>query len=242
LAQFIRVIDFEKLQHYHDRNPPWIKLHRSLLADWRILELSEGDRWHLLGLYLLASETDNLIPYRPSWIKQRLSLTRPISLKTLTAMGYIELVEQDASGLKPAIDVLADDEQGNSPRALARVEESRVEESRVENIYIAHGEFGNCKLLAEEHAKLTAKLNGNLNSYIARFDRWIEEAKNPKTGLPPPKLRNRKAYLSILNWWERDGGGNGNGTNGKREGTGQTSGANLFGGGAFTKPYTPRER
>jgi hypothetical protein len=42
--------------------------------------------------------------------------------------------------------------------------------------------------------------------------------------------------------FEKRNGGNGNGTNGKRERTGQASGANLFGGGEFTKPYIPRER
>ncbi len=204
VPQFIQVVDFDKFQHYRDRTPPWIKLHRSILDDWRLLELPEADRWQLLGLYLLASECDNLIPYRPAWIKQRLSLTRPIALKTLIALKYVRLLEHDASGTEVESTLLAEPETSASPRARA---ESRVEKSREEeSIYISHGEFGNCRLLAEEHEKLTLKLNGNLESYIQRFDRWIEEMKDPKTGLIPVKFRNRKAYLSILNWFERDGG------------------------------------
>ncbi len=30
--KFIRVVNLERFQHYKDRNPPWIKLHRELLS------------------------------------------------------------------------------------------------------------------------------------------------------------------------------------------------------------------
>ncbi len=202
--QFIRVIDFEKFQHYRDRKPPWIKLYRDLLSDDRLFELSEADRYQLVALFLLASQHDNRIPFKDGWLRKELGINRPISLQKLVDAGWITLLEQDASGMLHASDVLANPEQAAIPRARA---ESREEKSREEkSIYMPYGEFGNCKLSAEEHGKLVAKLNGNLDSYIQRFDRWIEEAKNPNTGQIPLKLRNRKAYLSILNWFERDGG------------------------------------
>lgn len=58
------------------------------------------------------------------------------------------------------------------------------------------GEFGHVELTAIQHAKLKARLNGDLKSYIDRFDRWVEEQ--------PKKTKGRQAYLSILNWFDRD--------------------------------------
>lgn len=120
--QFIRVIDFEKLQHYRDRKPPWIKLYRDLLSDDRLFELSEADRYQLIGLFLLASHHDNKIPNKSGWLRKELGVNRAISLQNLIDNGWIELVEQDASGLLHASDVLAEAERVATPRALAREE------------------------------------------------------------------------------------------------------------------------
>ncbi len=62
---------------------------------------------------------------------------------------------------------------------------------------IAFGEFGHVRLSPDEHEKLKAKLNGNLDRMIGRLDRWGEEE--------PAKFRKKKShYATILNWSERD--------------------------------------
>ncbi len=193
MAQFISVNRFEKFQHYRDRKPPWIKLYRDLLSDDRLFDLSEGDRWHLVGLFILASQHDNLIPYKPAWIKKELSLTRPISLKVLIDTGWVSLVERDASGLLAASELLA----GRKQEPIVEVE-TEGEKSREEaETYSAHGEFGHCRLTAAEQAKLEFKIGARLAHYVNRFDRFLEE--NPK------ERKTRKAYLTILNWFDRDG-------------------------------------
>lgn len=64
------------------------------------------------------------------------------------------------------------------------------------------GEFGRAKLTVEQHAKLTAKLNGNLDAYIERFDRWVNEA--PRAKANGVRREERHAYESILAWFDRD--------------------------------------
>jgi hypothetical protein len=206
--QFIRIKDFEKLQHYRDRKPPWIKLYRDLLADDRLFDLSEADRFQLVALFILASQHDNMIPNKPAWLRSELRINRSIQLQRLIDTGWVELVEQDASGMLAASDVLAE------RKHLPIVETEKRRDREETETYIAHGEFGLCLLTVEQYGKLQTKLGIRVTAYIDRFDRWLEE--NPKL------QKTRKAYPSILNWADRDeqhnsGKGNGNGNGKYRE-------------------------
>lgn len=58
------------------------------------------------------------------------------------------------------------------------------------------GEFSRVLLTSEEHAKLTAKLNGNLDNFISQLDRYSQT--NPK------KFHAYKShYAVILDWFDR---------------------------------------
>ena len=46
-----------KFQHYKDRNPPWIKLHRDLLNDKEFMRLPLASKGLAPVLWLLASES-----------------------------------------------------------------------------------------------------------------------------------------------------------------------------------------
>lgn len=62
-----------------------------------------------------------------------------------------------------------------------------------------YGEFGQAELTDVQYGKLEDTLGSeNLKAYIRRFDRWKEQNKTVK------KYRNRTAYLTIQDWWERD--------------------------------------
>jgi hypothetical protein len=95
---FLRVIDFEKLQHYRDRKPPWIKLYRDLWSDPRFFDLNETERYFLISFYIVASQTDNRIPENPAWLKKEMATTKPIPIARLIEAGWIERVEQSAGG------------------------------------------------------------------------------------------------------------------------------------------------
>ncbi len=223
MEQFITIRNFEKFQHYHDRKPPWIKLYRDILSDDRLFELTEAERWQLIGLFILASQNDNLIPYKPAWLKKELALSKPISLQKLIDTGWVILLEQDASKMLAASNALAEGYQVASKmlesRAPARyvsvssflsekkkegegIGESEGAVVQPASNTLALGEFKRVILTPEQHAKLLAVLNGNLETYVARFDRWVNEA--PKAKANGVRREDRHAYESIMNWYERD--------------------------------------
>jgi len=74
--------------------------------------------------------------------------------------------------------------------------------SKLEPKLESFGEFSRAKLTQRDREALDEKLGAMAASYIARFDRWVEEAPDGKqSGV---KRKDRKAYPSILNWYDRD--------------------------------------
>lgn len=51
-----------KYQHYRDRHPPWIKLHRTFLTDPAVQSLSDQDQFCLIKLWLAASDNEGRVP------------------------------------------------------------------------------------------------------------------------------------------------------------------------------------
>jgi hypothetical protein len=92
--------------------------------------------------------------------------------------------------------------QGPTPSSSSSSSDKRERENLPPNDLIGFGEFGMAKLTPEQHAKLLTRLNGNLETYIARFDRWVHEA--PSAKVNGVKRSDRHAYESILSWFEKD--------------------------------------
>jgi hypothetical protein len=100
---FFSVKNFEKFQHYKDRAPPWIKLYNELLDDYEFGLLPDASKMHLIAIWLLASRSENKIPFDPAWVARRINATEKVNLRLLEERGFILLdqplqgVEQDAS-------------------------------------------------------------------------------------------------------------------------------------------------
>jgi len=99
MAGYIRVKNFERFQHYRDRNPPWIKLYNELLDDYAFACLQDASKAHLVQIWLLASRYDNRIPHDAEWIARKINATTPVDLASLVSAGFIEIygMEQVAS-------------------------------------------------------------------------------------------------------------------------------------------------
>ncbi len=97
------VKNFEKFQHYKDRSPPWIKLYNELLDDYEFGLLQDASKFHLVAIWLLASRSENKIPYDPAWVARRINASGTVNLDALAAGGFIVVdqplrgAEQDAS-------------------------------------------------------------------------------------------------------------------------------------------------
>jgi hypothetical protein len=100
------VKNFEKFQHYKDRSPPWIKLYNELLDDYEFGLLPDASKMHLVAIWLLASRSENKIPYDPAWVAKRINATEKVNLRLLEERGFIvadqevQSPEQDASTLQ----------------------------------------------------------------------------------------------------------------------------------------------
>jgi hypothetical protein len=83
------VKNFDRFQHYKDRSPPWIKLYNELLDDYAFSALPDASKFHLVAIWLLASRTDNRIPYDPVWVAARISARNRVDLDGLAQAGFI---------------------------------------------------------------------------------------------------------------------------------------------------------
>ena len=92
----ISVIGWEEFQHYKDRDPLWIKLHRSLLDNYEWGQLCDITKAHLVGIWLLAARFDNKVPADPVWIGRRIGAHEPVDLQELIDAGFI--TTEDLSG------------------------------------------------------------------------------------------------------------------------------------------------
>ena len=100
----IEIKDWNSLQHYKDRNPIWVKLHRSLLNDYHWQRLPIASKALAPMLWLVASEHENgTITDTVDAIAWRTGFDTDVfseALKPLIDKGFISLLSgcyQDAS-------------------------------------------------------------------------------------------------------------------------------------------------
>lgn len=97
--KYLSIKDLAKHQHYKDRNPPWIKLHRSVLSSYSVRCLQDASKAHLMLLWLLASGMDNRIPYDLAFITEMIGATTPVDIEELVLQGFIEVSQDDGKPL-----------------------------------------------------------------------------------------------------------------------------------------------
>lgn len=88
------VKNFERFQHYRDRSPPWIKLYNELLDDYEFGLLPDASKMHIIAIWLLASRSENKIPYDAAWVSRRINANSKVDLDLLAANGFI-VVDQE---------------------------------------------------------------------------------------------------------------------------------------------------
>jgi hypothetical protein len=105
------VKNFERFQHYKDRAPPWIKLYNELLDDYEFGRLPDASKMHLIAIWLLASRSDNKIPYDSAWVGRRINANTKVDLTLLACAGFIVVDQQLHNTEQVASEVLADCKQ-----------------------------------------------------------------------------------------------------------------------------------
>lgn len=88
-VDYIHIVNWRKFQHYRKRKPPWIKLYVDVLDDFEYYSLPDNQKLILIHLWLLASKTDNNIPYNHNWIKATMKLNIAIEIEPLIQAGFV---------------------------------------------------------------------------------------------------------------------------------------------------------
>ncbi len=91
--KFIRIVNWGRFQHYKNRNPPWIKLHRELLTSRTWATSDDATRVLAIALMMLAAASDNKIPADLAYIRRVAYLNQDPDLSTLLATEFIEIVD-----------------------------------------------------------------------------------------------------------------------------------------------------
>jgi len=119
MSGFFGVRNWEEFQHYKDRDPSWIKLYNRLLDDYAFGLLPDSRKWHLIGIFLLASRHNNRVPRDPSWVSRKIGAQVPVDLGVLERAGFLVMLEGEP--------LLAGAEQNASPEKEKRREETEEE-------------------------------------------------------------------------------------------------------------------
>jgi len=167
---YIEVVHWEEFQHYKHRNPPWVKLHNQLLENYDYTCLPDCSKSHLLGIWMLASRTENKIPANLTWIASKIGATDPVNIDILVEASFLRY--KSASG------VLADCPT-TTPKSVPLVEKSRVEKSREETelLSIDKSINGDVKsvfnywqgVMGKELFKLTPKRRDKIKTRLKSF-------------------------------------------------------------------------
>jgi hypothetical protein len=119
-----RVKNFETFQHYKDRAPPWIKLYNEILDDYEFGLLPDATKMHLVAIWLLASRSENKIPFDPAWVARRINATEKVNLALLAERGFI-LLDQELQSTEQVASI-------TQAECLSRErEEGETEKSRI---------------------------------------------------------------------------------------------------------------
>lgn len=92
----LEVKNWKAFQHYGQRNPPWIKLHRAILDDYTFCSLPDAAKAHLMLLWLYASQQNGLIPHDAKFLERKLDISA-LDLDALIERGFLTPVS-DAKG------------------------------------------------------------------------------------------------------------------------------------------------
>lgn len=109
MATKYKIKNWEKYQHYKDRNPPWIKLHVEILASEDWVTLADASKLLMVVCMIVAARNNGVIEGNPDYIKRVAYLDKRPDLTPLIECGFLE-------------EVLADASESKQPQAIARPE------------------------------------------------------------------------------------------------------------------------
>lgn len=128
----LRVKNWSEFQHYKDRSPPWIKLHKGLLDDYEYQCLPLASKALAPMLWLLASESsDGSIDFNVKKIAFRLRSSEREVIEALNALVSAGFLYEERAENETASNVLAERLQDACLETERETEEETKKEEKV---------------------------------------------------------------------------------------------------------------
>lgn len=130
-----KIKNWLEFQHYKDRNPPWIKLHFTLLTSRDWVALDDASRVLAVACMLLASRNEGVIPDDPDYIERMAYLNQKPNFKPLVKCGF--LVQVGSPLNNPLSDNREETETETETEQLANASNVSLSASKVNNKFQA---------------------------------------------------------------------------------------------------------
>lgn len=88
ITQLLEIKNWKTFQHYGQRNPPWIKLHRAILDDYAFCSLPDVSKGHLMLIWLYASQNNGTVPHDAPFLERKLSIAN-LDIDVLVEHGFL---------------------------------------------------------------------------------------------------------------------------------------------------------
>jgi hypothetical protein len=90
MMDYFDIPKWREYQHYNNRNPPWIKLHFSILSspDW--VMLADASRVLAIACMLIASRNEGKVPNDPKYLQRVAYLSEPPDFQPLIDCGFLD--------------------------------------------------------------------------------------------------------------------------------------------------------
>lgn len=196
--RYLRIKNWAEFQHYKDRNPPWIKLHRALLDDYDFAALPDATKAHLVLMWLFASQNDGKIPEDAKFLHRKLGLEKPPDLDALITQGFL-IQEQNAS---ETLSERKHDASNTLALARSRESEKRREEEIVARFAAFWAHYPR-KVAKQDAMKAWRKVDAHHAAIMAGLRRAVDSEQWRKDGgqfIPHPATFLNKRR------WEDDWG------------------------------------
>lgn len=173
----IAIKNWERFQHYKDRDPPWIKLYRDMLTSEPWLLGTDLSRLVQVAITLLAARYQNDIPYQFAMLKKVASFDCnekqfKNAISYLSSVNFLEI-----RGVTSASNGLAHDASGLLATCNTETEQSREEKTR-------------------EDREQSRKMSDSEQSDVDKvFDHWRQVHNHPRAQLD---LKRRTLILERL--------------------------------------------
>lgn len=210
---YLRVVNWEKYQHYKDRTPPWIKLHAEILNDYKFACLQDASKSHLILIWVLASQLENKIPNDPRWVKNKIGATEDVDLKSLVDKGFLDRYQDASAVLAECSPETETETEGDYPppivpplpvkkqgKRIKSIEE--IENHSLDGHYRAWFEE-NCPLvdrykLREELVLYCRSKGKRYSDYWATLQTWGNRRQKDMKNEPKRKYTDRDALSDVL--------------------------------------------